>query len=291
MLAMAKRECREAYEGAGRTLLPELTCAGFDHFASAGPLSAHVHDEAFEICLIKSGSVDWWVGDTIHEVRGGELFITRPAEVHGGEHAVMNPCEVYWFHIRLRRGEPAGGHSATQTDRIRRQLNRFSLRSFKASADTRRLCEMLHAEHRRRDEHATVAARATLGMLLISVIRDHDAAVHARGRFSPAVMRAIQFIEANTDEPFRIADVAEAVGLNVSHLHKRFATETGMGPAQWRLRESIRRAKAMLRDGSGVLDVAMALQFSSSQYFATAFRRVVGLTPREYCKTVRESRP
>jgi len=288
---MAKREFREAYDRPGQTLLPELTCAGFDRFAAAGALSAHVHDEAFEICLIKSGSVDWWVGDTVHEVRGGELFITRPAEVHGGEHATMNPCEVYWFHIRLRPGQSAGGHSAKQTDRIRRQLNRFSLRTFKASADTRRLCEMLHAEHRRRDDHAVVAARATLGLLLISVIRDHDAAAGARGRFSPAIAGAIQFIESNDDEPFRIADVAEAVGLNVSHLHKRFAAETGMGPAQWRLRESIRRAKAMLRDGNGVLETAMALQFSSSQYFATAFRRVVGLTPREYCKTVRDSRP
>ena len=84
-------------------------------------------------------------------------------------------------------------------------------------------------------------------------------------------------------EPYRVEDVAAAVDLNVGNLHAQFLREVGLTPGDWRTRQVMRRAKVLLGDREqSVTDVAMQLGFSSSQYFATAFRRVIGLTPRAY---------
>ncbi|MDR1384135.1 MAG: AraC family transcriptional regulator, partial [Planctomycetaceae bacterium] len=37
--------------------------------------------------------------------------------------------------------------------------------------------------------------------------------------------------------------------------------------------------------GQTILDTALSLGFSSSQYFATVFRRYMGMSPAEYGKT------
>ncbi len=274
--------CRTVYSGRTR-LLPELTVAGWDRFVRAGPLPEHVHDNAFEICFIVSGSVDWFAGDDLSEVRGGDLYLTRPGERHGGVDAVMNPCELYWFHIVIPTHKPLPGMTRVQTQRIRQRLVALRLRAFRASATSSDACHRLYAEHARADDLASEAARATLHTLLVQVLRDHDAALARERVISDPVRRVMRYILEHLSEPLRIADVSAKCGISVGRLHARFIAETGQTPGDWRLRQLITRAKSMLRSSNrAVTDIALDLGFSSSQYFATAFKRVTGVTPVSY---------
>lgn len=260
--------------------------AGYDHFQRAGALAGHVHRDAFEICLIVSGAVDWWAGEELYEVRGGDLFVTRPGEQHGGVDAVMNPCELYWFHVAFSRRKPLPGVSASESNTLLKRLNGLATRSFRASDATRRACAGLHAEHARADDLSRLAARAALHALLAGVLRDHDSAMKRHREISEPVRAAMEFMSANLAEPFRIDAAADAAGISVGRLHARFLTETGLTPGDWRLRQSVSRAKTLLRNtDQSVTAIALDLGFSSSQYFATAFRRVTGMTPIAYRQT------
>lgn len=264
-------------------LLAELTMVGYDHFQRAGRLPAHVHADAFEICLIISGSVDWWAGDQLHEVRGGELYVTRPGEVHGGVNSVMNPCQLYWFHVVFGPRQPLRGISARESNFLFRRLSGLTLRSFRASEATRQACSRLLDDHARRDELAAVSARAWLHALIVGTLRDHDAALRRRSTLSPAVRAAMAFMTEHLAQPLGIESAAEAAGISVGRLHARFLAETGLTPGEWRLRHLLGQAKARLRNSDqAITDIALDLGFSSSQYFATAFKRVTGFTPREY---------
>lgn len=264
-------------------LLPEVPMAGYDVFKTAGGLAEHVHPDDFEICLIVSGSVDWWAGDHLYEVHGGDLYVTRPGESHGGQNAVMNPCTLYWFHVRFSRHRPLPGMSARQSNLLHRRLSTLKLRAFPSSPTTAAACERLHAEHRMRDPWSALAARAALHEMLAGVVRNHDAAQQRRHDRSARVRAAMAFMLDHLGEPYRVEDVAAAVGVNVGNLHAQFLREVGLTPGDWRTRQIMRRAKARLGDRSrSITDIAMELGFSSSQYFATAFRRVIGLTPRAY---------
>lgn len=281
----ATASSRLIYQGPTR-LLPEITMAGYDHFQHAGVLPGHVHREAFEICLIVAGAVDWWAGDELCEVRGGDLFVTRPGERHGGVDAVMNPCELYWFHVAFSRRKPLPGMSASESNNLHRRLSGFSIRSFRASDATRRACVALHQEHARADDLARLTARAALHAMLAGVLRDHESALRRRREISAPVREAMRFMSDNLAEPFRIDAAATVAGISVGRLHARFLAETGLTPGDWRLRQSIARAKALLRNtDQSVTSIALDLGFSSSQYFATAFRRVTGLTPIAYRAT------
>jgi len=264
-------------------LLPEVTMAGWDRFQRAGELPGHVHADAFEICLIVAGSVDWWAGDDLHEVRGGDLYITRPGERHGGVDAVMNPCELYWFHVVISPAKPLPGLSERESNGIRERLMGLPIRSFRASDESKRACDRLHAEHARRDELGPMAARAALHELLAGVLRDHDAARLRRETRSDPVRIAIEFMREHLTEPLRIEAAADAAGISVGRLHARFLQETGQTPGNWRLRQLVTRAKTQLRTtDASITSVGLDLGFSSSQYFATAFKRVTGMTPHAY---------
>ncbi|MBL8993701.1 MAG: helix-turn-helix transcriptional regulator, partial [Spirochaetia bacterium] len=62
----------------------------------------------------------------------------------------------------------------------------------------------------------------------------------------------------------------------------QFREATGIAPMEYLLRKKIESAKKALTRGESVTDVALELGFSSSQYFATAFRRFTGAVPSRY---------
>ena len=75
------------------------------------------------------------------------------------------------------------------------------------------------------------------------------------------------------------------MGLSVSQFHERFQQHMGLPPAQWRTRQRIARAKALLRQGdASITSIALSLGFDTSQYFRTVFKRYVGFTPANYRK-------
>jgi len=79
-------------------LVPEMCHLGFAVHRSADmrSLGPHQHPEAFEVCLIAGGSVEWRVGDEVYEIEPGSIYVTKPGEEHGGVDAVLHPCELYW---------------------------------------------------------------------------------------------------------------------------------------------------------------------------------------------------
>jgi AraC-like DNA-binding protein len=71
--------------------------------------------------------------------------------------------------------------------------------------------------------------------------------------------------------------------LSESRFKSRFKAEIGVPPAEYWLRQKIERATEMLKTRR-VTEVAHELGFSSSQYFATAFKRYTLMNPSRYRK-------
>ena len=59
---------------------------------------------------------------------------------------------------------------------------------------------------------------------------------------------------------------------------------TNLTPAEYLTRCRIENAKRMLLHDSGtnITEIALSCGFQTSQYFATVFKRHLGLTPREF---------
>ncbi|PXX99936.1 helix-turn-helix transcriptional regulator [Halomonas sp. LBP4] len=75
----------------------------------------------------------------------------------------------------------------------------------------------------------------------------------------------------------RIADLSRA------HFSRRFSRAVGMAPGEYLMQERMRRAAELLaRRDASVKAVALSLGFYDPNYFAKAFRRAFGLSPREF---------
>jgi AraC family transcriptional regulator len=100
---------------------------------------------------------------------------------------------------------------------------------------------------------------------------------------SDTIAAAIGLIDERLAEPLRIATLAAAVRLSPAQFHVRFLEETGFTPADFWSRRRLAKAQALLADPQlSITDIALTLGFSTSQYFATFFRRFTGTSPRDY---------
>lgn len=99
------------------------------------------------------------------------------------------------------------------------------------------------------------------------------------------IEKAITFIEENYRRTITLADIAAAVSLSASHLHKIFKTVTGKTPHRFVCEKRLEAAKTLLLTGSAPLEqIADETGFSSLSYFDYIFKRECGTTPTEFRK-------
>jgi AraC-like DNA-binding protein len=99
----------------------------------------------------------------------------------------------------------------------------------------------------------------------------------------PGLRRALRWLDGHLEEPVTVNRLVEVSGMSASRFYETFTEALGTSPKDYVLRAKIARAERMLAEGDdSVTAIAHRLGFSSSQYFASAFRRYVGLSPTRY---------
>jgi signal transduction histidine kinase/DNA-binding LacI/PurR family transcriptional regulator/CheY-like chemotaxis protein len=101
------------------------------------------------------------------------------------------------------------------------------------------------------------------------------------------VYQTVAYIHSNYAESFNRSDLARHVGMSERHLDRCFRSEMGISPIVYLNRYRIKQAKMLLEQGrTGITEIALAVGFKSSGYFARVFREVVGVSPRSYIQTM-----
>ncbi|MBB6695122.1 helix-turn-helix transcriptional regulator [Cohnella xylanilytica] len=98
---------------------------------------------------------------------------------------------------------------------------------------------------------------------------------------------ALQYVHAHLGQDISLEKLAAAAHVSASHLVRLFREATGLAPHQYVIRERIRRAQAHLEAGLPIQEVAAALGFSDQSHLHRHFKRIVGVTPREYARGLR----
>ncbi len=97
------------------------------------------------------------------------------------------------------------------------------------------------------------------------------------------VRQARDFIEDRLAEDVSLAELARLTRLSPTHFCSAFKRSVGFPPHQYQLRRRIERAKALLADPDrSVSAIALDCGFSLPGSFATAFRKMTGMTPSAF---------
>lgn len=101
-----------------------------------------------------------------------------------------------------------------------------------------------------------------------------------------AAVRARRLIEnrldADPDAPIRLTEIADAVGLSASYLHRTFTQVVGCSPKAYATTRRIAIAKKALQAGDTVLAAAMGAGYSSPKPLYKHADETIGMTPGAY---------
>lgn len=97
-----------------------------------------------------------------------------------------------------------------------------------------------------------------------------------------AVAMAKRYIDENFHEPIHLDDLAAFVGLTRFSLAKQFRQRVGVSPYRYVCQVRVRQAKAMMEQGQRPTEIASEVGFFDQSHFARHFKRLCGMTPRQY---------
>lgn len=131
-----------------------------------------------------------------------------------------------------------------------------------------------------------VAARAGVDRLasILKVAEDASVPAPVRGGLAPWQRRKVEaFIEERLGGSTPIRALAELVCLSSGHFSRVFKETFGRSPHAHIVRLRIVRAQeAMLATNEPLSRIALTYGFSDQAHFANVFRRLVGITPRDW---------
>ncbi|WP_162613123.1 helix-turn-helix domain-containing protein [Lachnoclostridium sp. An169] len=91
------------------------------------------------------------------------------------------------------------------------------------------------------------------------------------------------YIAKNLRKPFKVGDIAPAIGVSRSYLARKFSESEGMTIQQYVMKERCKHAANLLKYSKYPISIISEyFCFSSQSHFGKQFRHFYGMTPNEY---------
>lgn len=266
-------------------MIPGIRSFGWQRDSKANsPLPDHFHENALELTFILDGSYTFRIGNANYSLGGGELFIAYPDEVHSTGQLPMSVGEIYWIQLELSRLENFLFLSREASSSLIRRFCRFGQHVLPTrkkeilSLLSRAFSCALSGEENERYLCAALLA-ACLNLLCCEMCEKSDNRLSC---LTPDMEAALHYIHANLREALTLEEVAAVSGLSLSQFKQKFRQQTGASPRDYINRKKIDLSAQLLLAGKSKTEVAMELNFNTSSYFASVFRKYHSCTPSEY---------
>lgn len=94
------------------------------------------------------------------------------------------------------------------------------------------------------------------------------------------IARAVERFRRDFDQPVRIEDIAQELGMSVSSFHQHFKAVTAMSPLQFQKRLRLQEARRlMLGDRLDASTAAHRVGYENASHFSREYKRFFGLPP------------
>jgi len=116
------------------------------------------------------------------------------------------------------------------------------------------------------------------------LVRGRDGTL-PRGRLRAVV----EYIEEHLDASPTLEQMAATAHLSTYHFARQFKAATGLPPHQYVLARRVERARKLLQteEDLSLADIAACAGFSDQSQFCHHFKRLVGVTPRQFQMSAR----
>ncbi len=284
-----------------RTVLPELRSVGYSNAEQPQRWGTAPHcNESLELTFQESGSLSFAIDNHRAVLQPNELLIARPWQWHSFGNPNFTVGRIVWLNLDLGMREP---HEPWRwpdwivlTKKDLRELTHILRHNeYPVWPADRRMQTCFQELRRAVDEKTVESCVSTLVvrineffLLLLETLRSKspelDASLSSAKRTVRLFWDELLADDRALTSEWTVPGMAKQCGLKRAQFANLTRELVNMAPAQYLLQCRMERAAQRLRESpeASVTEIALNFGFSSSQYFATAFRKAFGRAPREY---------
>lgn len=265
-----------------------LTLGRFSYSRASAPLAEQCHQSWLVLVFVLAGSQRYRIDGREIEARGGQGLRILPGQRYGTGAWPEQRGELAWLILKVRPlpdGRPFGMEPGNARTVLGRLCSGSASSLFTQPADLPEMISSAFAVWNIRDKALrTEIARNRIAALVLGSALALEAEASPASQTGERIQSALRLMNDTLGNPPPLECFARTAGLSPSHFNKAFKTITGTTPGDYLLRLRVEEAARRLAadPGLGITEVAFDLGFSSSQYFATVFRRYIGGSPRTW---------
>lgn len=234
------------------------------------------HSEPYtEIHLILDGAVHWWVEEEKYLLPPGTVYITKPGERHGGVHNLVQPCSLTWLQV---------DGDALDDRAMAAELAQLPLRQWNGAQELVGYIQAILMECRRPQPDSRRVVAANLHLFLAHLLRQ-SSRTSRQPIHPPHFGELLRYIDGRLADPRppSIDELCRHANLSRSRIFQLFNQHVGQSPISYVVSHKIEAAKKrLLQSDVSVTQLALESGFSTSQHFATVFKRITGTTPTQF---------
>ena len=257
-------------------------------------------NEGIEFTLLESGHLEFAVEGQEHQLGPGDLTVTRPWQLHRAGYPQIAAGRLHWLilDVGIRRPDQpwkwpswivlAKPDRDELTDILRHNEHPVWTGGTEIARCFRQIAAAVEA-----DRDGCCASRLAvlineLLLLTLEMFRREDVtldkALSGTRRTVELFLADLQDNLDQLEEEWTVREMAQRCGLGVTQFNAHCKRLTNMAPLQYINHLRLESAAILLVEQPGltVTEVAVRCGFTSSQYFATVFRRRFGRSPRAY---------
>ena len=245
----------------------------------------HVHPGCIEFCLCVKGNLRYTTTEGEYQVLPGQLFVSQPQQPH---RRCNNPKGMRLYQI-LFRIPPKGGtvlgltpqESAYLVSALKRFPYRLCPSSPRVNMAFERLFELQTGERPGTLIRKLKMKSAALELFLALAETPH-LPPSEKGRPNAKLKAVIARMTERPELDFPVEQIAREAALSTGSFTDAFKRATGLTPHAYLLDVRVKCAREDLEKGTEtVSDIARRYRFPTARHFATVFKRIVGVTPRQ----------
>ena len=245
-------------------------------------------------CVIAQGSKEVLLGDDRYQY-DPMYYLLATAELPIVSQVIEASPERPYLSLSVRLDPTLVGSVMVEACRVSSR-RRANVRAINVSPLDARLLDAVVRLVRLLDAPAEVPflmpliTREIVYRLLMGEQGDRLRHIAAKGGHAHRIIRAIDRLRQGFDQPLRIDDVAQELGMSVSSFHRHFKAVTAMTPLQFQKQVRLQEARRlMLGEDLDAASAGYRVGYNDAAHFNREYKRLFGLPPLRDVERLREA--
>lgn len=246
--------------------------------------TAHFHPFT-EIFFITDGKGAFYLNDQTVNVNKWDLIVINPNCLHTEKSSLSDiPLEYIVLGVDNLLLNFPESYSLTNNEH---QIKLYEIMNF--SKDKELILNYFNKlidEIENKEFNYEIICKSILNLFITHIIRSTTSLLfieESQEKLNLECIKIKNYIDSHYSQNITLDFLSDLTYMNKFHLVHTFTKQIGLSPINYAINKRIREAKNLLATTNySIRDIASIVGFSNSSYFSQMFRKVAGVTPKNY---------